>query len=149
DTFAQGGKLASLESFAVVADLKLQRALVAVGPDENRTACFARLDAVTHGVFDQRLKNKCRHKHIQRSGLDLLFNSEPFTEPGLLYFQIQIENFNFPAQRYFVFLRRIESDAEKITKRTNHVLGRVGLPMHERGDRVERIEKEMGLELRL
>jgi hypothetical protein len=86
---------------------------------------------VVNGVFDQRLKNKGGDSYIQRSGIDLLLNPQPFTEAGLLYFQIQIEKFHFTAQRHFMLLRGVERHPKEIAEGTNHVLGGAWLSAHE------------------
>src|SRR5262245_66322933 len=48
DTIAEGGKLAALESFAIVADFQSECVLVAQGTDQNCSPRLARFDSVAN-----------------------------------------------------------------------------------------------------
>ena len=62
--------------YAVVLDLQQQPVLLAVSADDDG-AFLHGIDAVLHGVFQQRLQHQARHIAVQRFGGDLLFHGQP------------------------------------------------------------------------
>src|SRR5690606_5001493 len=108
-----------------------------------------RADAVLDGIFDERLKNKVGHERVQRVGLDLEHYGQTVTESGLFDLQVLGQEIQLFLQRDFLDADHPEGDAEQVAEAGDHGVGRLDIAVHERRDRVERIEEEVRLQLPL
>ena len=67
----------------------------------------------------------------------------------MLDLQVAVEKGQFLAQWDFVLVGALERQAEQIAQARNHAIGGLDVFVHQGGDRVERIEQEMRVELHL
>ena len=90
-----------------------------------------------------------RHFRGQSGGLDLELRLEPISKTNLLNFEVATHEFHFFLERDQLLLRMIESQAQKIAEAGDHAAGFRRIFEDERRDRVERVEKEMRVQLHL
>src|SRR5215470_2972665 len=81
------------QSRAVVADLKLEFVHFEAGGYLNQPRSGVWRDAVTDGVFDQRLQNQIRHARVERLRLDLHLHPQAIAESRLFNLQVAFEKF--------------------------------------------------------
>ena len=106
----------------------------------------ARFDAVADGVFGDGLEDHGGHEQIQGLGLDMVFDGEPAAEAHSFDVEVEIQQLQFAADGDLLFLG-FEGGAEEVAEVRDHVIGAVRIFVDERGDGVERVEKEVRLEL--
>lgn len=98
-------------------------------------------------VFDQRLEQERRYRRIHGIWLHLTADNQSVAKTDLLYFQVSFHKFKFLAERDFVPRRYLQRCPQKLTERTDHVVGQGGTLMNQGRDRIESIKKEVWLKL--
>src|SRR5262249_42186985 len=83
DAFFDRLAMVGRQAHAVVANLKLQFVAGAAGANLYQPGGRARRDAVTDGVFDQRLQDQIGRARVERLRLDLHFHLQAVAEPRL------------------------------------------------------------------
>src|SRR5581483_4690242 len=78
---------------------------------------------------------------------DIDADGEPLLKADLLDLQVAPHILQLLGQRHFLFELAIEREAEKLAEARQHRVRRLDIAVHQRGDRIERIEEEVRLEL--
>ena len=99
-------------------------------------------------VLDERLHEERRHPHRTRVGRHVDRDDELVAESRLLEVEIALHVSQLLLERHELRGAR-ELRAHVVGKREHEASGAVGVGAHERGDRVERVEHEVRLHLRL
>ena len=108
-----------------------------------------RFDAVAHGVFEERLQNQIRHQGIERLRRNVHLNLQSIAEARLLDLGVAFEEIDFFTQGDLLRVRALERMAQQVAKSHEHFICGFHVLVHERGDGVERVEKEMRVKLHL
>src|SRR5262245_9743310 len=87
------------QSGAVVADLKLEFVPFEPGRNLDQPRRGMWRDAVTDGVFDQRLQNQIGHARVERLRLDIHLHLQPVAESRLFDLQVAFEKFQLLPER--------------------------------------------------
>ncbi len=101
------------------------------------------------GVFDERLQHQVGDQRIERVRLHVEHYGQTIPEPGLFDLQILREEIELLLQRDLLDADVLERDAQQIAQLGDHVVGGIDVAVHQRRDRVERVEEEMRLQLPL
>ena len=105
-------------------------------------------DTVTHRVLHQWLKHEGRHQGIPRGRLDVDFHPQTVGEPGALDVEVEVEQLQLAAERHLVADFALQRQAQKLAEAREHLDGlRLVSATHQAGDRVERVEEKMRVEL--
>ena len=142
-------KLFFRNPYAVVFNLDAQAAIAADGAQFDFSAADFRRKPVLQAIFDNRLEQHAGHERFQRGFVDLFHNFQVFAaEAGHFDVQVVVDELQFLAKRYkrFVLAQQPPKD---IAQLEHHPAGRVRIKTDQRRYGVQRIEKKMGLELRL
>ena len=100
------------------------------------------------GVLDERLENQPRHVGVERLRIDVELHGQPILEANLFDLEVLLQELQFLFQRDAGGAGAIEGEAEQIAEPADHAIRRFGIRVHERRDRVERVEQEVRVELR-
>src|ERR1039458_9798860 len=99
-------------------------------------------------VFNERLERKRRNANIVqrvRYGDGI---TQARAETGLLNFEIVANDFEFLAERHQAAVIGVEREAEQRGQLADSVFSSPGVSGNERGDGVESIEEEVGMDAR-
>ena len=100
-------------------------------------------------VLDERLQDQPRHFGVERLGIDLELDRQAILEARLLDLEVLLQELQLLLQRDAGRAGAIERQAQQIAQAADHAIGGVGIRVHERRDRVQRVEQEMRLQLGL
>src|SRR5215510_9917180 len=132
---------------AVVAYLKLEFILFEPGRNLDQPRRGMWRDAVTDGVFDQRLQNQIRHARVERLRLDIHLHLQPVAESRLFNLQVAFEKFQLLPQRSHLRSDVLQSQSQQVAQPRDHPLGGFHVAAHQRRDGVQRVEEEMWMQL--
>ena len=106
-----------------------------------------RRQAVLDRVFHQRLQQHARDHGVQRRDFDF-FHHPQFvaTETDHFNVEIVVDEFQFFPQGH-KGIAAVEQATQDVGQLDDQLAGRVRIEAHQRGDRVQRIKKEMGIDL--
>ena len=109
------------KAFAVVVDdavrvphFEFQAAVFDARIDFDGVFALVLADAVTNGVFDERLQQQRRHLMIECRGVGVDFDSKAIAETLALNADVEIEEFEFARKRNFVCSHLVKRDAEQL-----------------------------------
>ena len=105
-----------------------------------------------HGIFDRildkRLQQQRGDQRIAGGVFDIEIGTQPFLEPHLLDIQIQFQRFDFLGHRHARGGLVDQRETQEGRKAGQHGIGRLRLlQKHQRGNRIQRVEQEMRVEL--
>ena len=132
---------------AVVLDRDAAQPAVVLGHDRDRAAAAAALEAVLHGVLDERLQAQVRHgdgQHLRRHAEHHL---QPVAEARLLEQQVAVDRPQLLGQRRVLAVRaaRVAGEVGEVEQQ---LAGPLRVGAHERRDGGERVEDEVRADLR-
>ncbi len=134
---------------AVVPDRQGQRALAGTRFDPDSDAARLRVGAVLDRVLDQRLKKEARH--LRGSGRRVRLDVDPdaVAKPQALDIEVLVQEREVALERDE--LRRFgeQAGAQQVPQAHNHSPGPARLASDQRQERVQGVEEEVRLELRL
>src|SRR5690242_174291 len=104
-------------------------------------------DAVTNGIFHQRLYDEARYKRVLHVRSHLNFDAQIFCETNLLDSDVVVEKGEFLRQRNLRPVADGERQAKQIAQVLDHSARQPGITVDLRRDGVERIEQEMRVKL--
>ena len=134
---------------AVVGHFDEIRSPSSAAAQRDRAAMDARLKSMLDAVLDERLQQDAGHQNLERARIDLLFHAQLVgAEADHLDVEIIVGKLQLLAQRN-VGVMVLEQGAQNVGQLDGHLAGQLRLAAHQRGDGVERIEEEMGIDLAL
>ena len=138
------------EPRAIVADGGRERAApgIAAHVDRDRAAMLPAGDRVAHGVLDEWLEQQPGHRHVVQSRFDGLHDAQTGAEAHMLDREPRLQELQLVAEPCVLAGAGAQGVAEDIGEASGHVLGRRGVLVDQRGDRVEGVEQEVGVDLR-
>src|SRR6266481_1421178 len=101
------------------------------------------------GVLDNRLEKKTGDNRVQSIWRDIHLHRQPLAEANLFYVQIMLKKLQLFFERHFLDAVLIQSQTEQTAQSRQHSVSRLWVVMVERGNAVQRVKKEMRLELGL
>src|SRR5208283_3235870 len=105
--------------------------------------------AVLYGVLHQRLQDHAGHKVLERGGLEFLHHRQLVAaEARNFNVEVVVEKLKLLAQRN-ERVSLAQQTAQNIAEFHDHLACRVGITAHQRGNRVQRIEQEVRIDLAL
>ena len=104
------------------------------------------LEAVAHGVLDQRLHAQERHRDRQHLGRHAERHLQPVAEAGLLEQQVALDRAQLLGERRVVAVAA-EGVAGEVGELQQQLARAVGVGAHEAGDRAERVVDEVRADL--
>ena len=133
---------------AVVAHLEVQAPVDQFRIEVDRGRLDRTADGELDAVLEQRLQQEAWHSGLAHPVLHVQRDIEPVAEAHFLNAEIEVQRFQLLFKRVLDLVRMIERDAQIVPDLRQHV-GRAGCIAlaHEPGDRVERIEQEVRIEL--
>ena len=105
--------------------------------------------AVLDRVLDERLQQERGQQRIERLGFDVEPHDQSIGESRLLDFEVLREEIELRLQRAFVLAQVLERHAEQIAEAHQRAIRGVDVAMHQRRNRVQRVEQEVRLQLML
>ncbi len=117
--------------------------------DLDRPAARARRDAVLDRVLDERLQRERRNHAIERVGVEPLDDAQTVAEAQLLEREIVADESHLVGQRHVLARRAfdVEHVAQHVAEPLERVLGGLRIATNERGERVQRVEQKVRIEL--
>src|ERR1700733_3174146 len=143
---AVGGSFAQPRT--VVDDGKLQHVGARAPFDADHAAALAGRDRIFYGVFDQGLQQQAWQERLEGVLFDRVLEAQPVAEAQALRIEVQVERFHLLAQRDLFHRILIEAVAQEL-RQTRHRVVRDAILVIEdqRGDRIQRVEEKMGIQL--
>jgi hypothetical protein len=105
------------------------------------------LDAMLHGVLDQRLEDERRHERVEHVVVDLHVDREPILEAHLHDVDVEIEQRELASQRHLGLAAPLEAVAQQIAEPRDHATHAARVALDERRDGVQGVEQEVRVEL--
>lgn len=99
-------------------------------------------------VLHQRLQHQPRYLRVQHLGRDLAAETQAIAQPHLFDADVAIDDAEFLAQRGVLLPRRLQAVAQQTAELHQHAVGGVDVVVDHLGDRIERVEQEVRIELR-
>ena len=100
-------------------------------------------------VLDERLQNQPWDLGVERFRIDLVADRQPILEADLFDLEILLQELELLLKRHGRCAGTVEGKAEEIAEAADHAIGGIRIRMHERRDRVQRVEEEMWVEFSL
>ena len=101
------------------------------------------------GVLHKGLEHEVRHHGIQTVFGYVKLYVQAVSKPGLLNIEVGPDEFYLLPQGDFRNLSAVDSNPKQLAKAGHHSVSRLGIRVNQGGHGVERVEKEMRLELPL
>src|SRR5688500_9803567 len=149
DAAVEVGQPRRRQSDAVVLNVELEQGAASAGAHGNLARCRPGTNAVLDGVFDEWLQQKVGDQRMQRIGLDVEYHRQTIAEARLFDLQVLREEIELLLQRHFLHADALQRHAQQIAQARDHRIGGFDVAMHQRRDRVERVEEEVRLHLPL
>ena len=140
---------ALVQRAVVVADVDAQHAVLATAVDLDTVVADVLADAVPDRVLHDRLQHQAGHGRVQHVGRDMDARGQAVTEASPLDAQVQLQQFQFAAQRDFLAVVVLQERAQQFAQAQQHVFRRQRVLVQQGDDGVQRVEQEMRLQLRL
>src|SRR5438046_2524702 len=105
-------------------------------------------DSVFHGVFDDRLKDEIRHERVARAIRHRHVDVEFSLKSDLHQLDVLAQEIQFFMKRHFLLRALLEGVAEEVAESCDHATNAAWITLDERRDGIQRIEKEVRVELR-
>src|ERR1700693_3627872 len=137
------------ESRPIVADGERELRLLGAGPDRDADASRARVRRVLDGVLHQRLEHEARDIGRARGLVRVDLDPDSVVEAHALDLEVLLEDRQVLLKRYELPRLGEEARTEQVRDPQDHALGAAGLAADERQERVQGVEQEVGLQLRL
>ncbi len=109
--------------------------------------CAEVAEAVAERVLDERLEEQIRHACVARLGFDVDGDAQPVAEAEGHDLEVALQEVELRLERHFLRADVLERHAEQIAQRRDHRIGAADVLVHERRDRVQRVEEEVRLQL--
>ena len=106
-------------------------------------------DAVLDRVLDERLQQQVRHQRVERVGLDVEADDEAIGEARLLDLEVLCEEVELGLERDFLLAELLERQAQQVAQPHQRPVGGLDVAVHQRRDRVQRVEQEVRVQLLL
>ena len=132
---------------AIVAHHDDDHGTPAVGGDLDPPAADQAGDAVFDGVFHQRLEQQRRHRRVAGRRVEALRYRQLLREADLLDGEVGADQRQLLAQGDGAALDQAQAAAEEVGEHQRHPPRRRGVAPGERGDGVETVEQEVGVNL--
>ena len=100
-------------------------------------------------ILDKRLQENVRHCRIERVGMDVELDPQALSKPRLLNLQVLFQEVEFLLQRNFLRPDALERQPEQVAELREHRIGRFSIAVHQRRDRMQRVEEEVRVQLAL
>ena len=136
-----------VDSDPVVANFKVETTLRTAGGDVDMNSAGKWFDAVTNGIFNQRLKDQLRYKRIIESALDIHADQKFVFETSAHDVEIEFKKMQLFGEANFLSRRTGNCEAQELAQARNHLIGCAHVFVHRCGDGVKRIEEEVRLKL--
>ena len=149
DAAAQARARAGAQADAVVADFDPELLALPARRNLHESRAGLRRHAVLDRILDERLQNQPRHFGVERLGIDVEPDRQAILEARLLDLEVLLQELQLLLQRDARRARAVERQAEQIAQAADHAIGAVGIGVHERRDRVQRVEEKVRLQLGL
>ena len=94
-------------------------------------------------------RSRVGQERVERLGLDVEPDDQAIGETRLLDFEVLRQEIELRLQRAFVAAQILQRHPQQIAEAHQRPIGRVDVSVHQRGNRVERVEQEMRLKLML
>jgi hypothetical protein len=104
---------------------------------------------VLDGVLGERLQQQHRHEDTARLLVDVEGAAQVSREAHALDVQVLLEQRELARERDFLLDLAAEDRAQQVAQSHEHRLGSVRVAVHEPGERVQRVEEEVRVELPL
>ncbi len=129
--------------------LHAQHQAIAVASCGNIDATFVvdLAHAVLDGVFHERLQDEVRYQRVEYARLYLGVDSESALKADLHDLQVPMRERQFLAERDFLLVRSVERRAQQLAQAGNHASDAAWVALHQRRNRVQRVEQEVRIEL--
>ncbi|MNE57736.1 hypothetical protein D3C80_1527210 [compost metagenome] len=142
-----GGQLLIAHPLAVVGDGNDYISVLQAGAEDKGASADLFHQAVPDGILDNRLYNQRRQ--CEFGDLNIVLNTQAFAEPGLLQRQISFSQLQLLLEGNGCFLvTEIKASPQKMTEIVEQMPGLLVIPCAHPDDCVDRVVKEMGLDLR-
>ncbi len=128
------------------ADVQLAGVTERLDADENGPAAL--LDAVFERVLDERLEDQRRHRGLPRLLGDVPLDAGAIDESLAHDVGVEAQQVQFLAQRRLRRAVRLQVRPQQVREAHEQAIGTRDVHLHQRGDRVQRVEQEVRLELR-
>ena len=123
--------------------------MFAPGGDRNLAALAPRRDPVLDRVFHERLQQHGRNREVKHSWFDIEPHPQALLVPHLLEGEIVVHGAQLVLEGHRLKLARLQRVAQQIGELGDGLAGPVGVLVNQPTQRVERIEDEMRIDLRL
>ena len=134
---------------AVIFHLDHQALIGAAAAQINAAALNFVREAVLDGVLHQRLQNHAGHQMIERCRLQFLHDSQLVVAKARdLDIEIVVEKFQLLAQRN-ERIALAQQAAQNVAQLHDHLARGIGIGTHQRGNRIQRVEQEVRIDLAL
>src|SRR5690606_3601145 len=143
-----GAALVSVERWPVVPDAEHEPLTAPAGVDFDAPGVVHLAHTVLDGVLDERLKNEVGDESRARLGLDVHLDHEPPLEANLHDLEVTLNERQLILERNLLLFGPLERGAQQLAEPGDHAPDAAGVALHQRRNRVQRIEKEMGVQLR-
>lgn len=143
---AESFLVAGAQSTAVILDIAAEHVALAPHRDGDRTLPEV-AEAVAEGVFDERLQEEVRHARVARLRFDVDRDAKPVAEPQAHDLDVALEEIELGLERHFLRADVLQRHPQEIAQRGDHRIGAANVLVHERRDRVKRVEQKVRLKL--
>ena len=124
-------------------------AVDAPGFDADGDAMRFRVGAVADRVFDQRLQNQLRDERRRASGSTAIWISRSPSKRARMMESHASSSSSSPESRYLLMVCAAQREAQELAEARDHRVRRGHVLVHHRRNSIQRIKKEMRLELQL
>ena len=114
----------------------------------NRSAFTPRRHRVLDAVLDERLQAHARHQHRAGDVAEIDGVAQPIAEPHALDVEVRAQHAQFLVERHERIRGAVERRTQQRCQLSGHPLGPGRVVVHERGDRVQRVEEKVRLHAR-
>ena len=106
-------------------------------------------DAVLDRVLDERLQQQRRYQRVECLGLDVVADHQTVGEACAFDLEVLAEKVELGVERDFLFAEPLEREPQQVAEPHQRAIGGVDVAVHQRGDRVQRVEEKMRMQLLL
>ena len=138
-----------IDAHTIVENGYLERVSNAARHDADVPGVGAPRDAVTDGIFDEVLKCESREDGWPEGRIDLVCDAQPIREPGLFDREVLFDELELLVECHLVGAMSAQRATEHVTELLDDPGGSPPFTVpHQHGNRVQRVEEEVRVELR-
>ncbi len=138
---------ALIEGAVAVPDFNFETMVCDASEDLDQVRAFVHSDAVTNGVFNERLQKERRDWLIEGGRISMNFDGKAIAEALALNADVEVEELEFARERNYVLVHLVEGNSKKLTEPEKHILSGTRIFLHEGNGSLKGVEEEMGLNL--